>query len=86
MVEITYESGGVVVSDCFGVAISFEGRIGLDNLLFKRAGVLSLRSLGLGGVGIGAVQSVILQHFLCVLSLASARLTGNQRRLVLVLC
>ena len=58
----------------------------MDNLFLKGTGVGGGGGLGLGGVGIGAVQSVILQHFLCVLSLASARLTGNQRRLVLVLC
>merc|ERR1712002_669543 len=82
--ELT-ESGGVVVTDGFGVTIGLQGRIGLNNLFLEGTGVGGGGGLGLGGVGIGAVQSVVLQHFLCVLSLASARLTGNQRRLILVL-
>merc|ERR1719347_1089834 len=79
------ESGGVVVTDGLGVAISLKRRIGLDNLLLERTGVLALGSLGLGGLRIGAVQGVILEHLLSVLGLSGTRLAGNQRRLMLAL-
>merc|ERR1739838_1017853 len=79
------ESGGVVVTDGLGVAVSLQRRVGLDNLLLERTGVLTLGSLGLGRLGIGAVQSVVLQDFLGVLGLSSARLASDQRRLMLVL-
>merc|ERR1719462_401040 len=69
--ELT-ESGGVVVTDGLGVTVGLQGRIGLNDLFLEGTGVGGGGGLGLGGVGIGAVQGVILQHFLCVLSLASA--------------
>merc|ERR1712055_559186 len=53
------ESGGVVVTDGLGVTVGLKRRIGLDNLLLERTGVRALGSLGLGGLGIGAVQGVI---------------------------
>merc|ERR1712168_371427 len=76
--ELT-ESGGVVVTDGLGVAISLQWRIGLNNLLLERTRVLTLGSLRLGGLGIGAVQGIVLQHLLCVLGLSGSRLTSNQR-------
>merc|ERR1711970_767160 len=82
--ELT-EARGVVVSDGLGVTVGLQGRVGLDNLLLKGTGVLTLRSLGLGGLGIGAVQGVVLQDLLCVLGLSGARLTSNERRLMLAL-
>ena len=59
--QITYESGGVVVSDCLGVAVGLEGRVGLDDLLLQGTRVLALGGLGLGCVRVGAVQGVILK-------------------------
>merc|ERR1719282_444588 len=82
--ELT-KSGRVVVSDSLCIAISFQWRVGLDNLLLKRTSIFTLRCFGLGGLRICAVQSVILQHLFGVLSFASARLASNQRRLMLVL-
>ena len=81
----TYESGRVVVTDCLGISVGLERRVGLDDLLLERAGVLSLGRLGLGGVGIRAVHGVVLQHFLRVLRLSGAGFSGNQRGLVLTL-
>merc|ERR1712212_292414 len=45
--ELT-ESGGVVVTDGLGVAISLQWRVGLNNLLLERTRVLTLGSLRLG--------------------------------------
>merc|ERR1712142_465000 len=79
------ESGGVVVTDGLGVTVGLKRRIGLDNLLLERTGVRALGSLGLGGLGVSAVQSVILEHLLGVLGLSGTGLAGNQRRLMLAL-
>ena len=48
--SLTYESGGVVVTDGLGVTVGLKRRIGLDNLLLERTGVRALGSLGLGGL------------------------------------
>merc|ERR1719516_486608 len=79
------EAGGVVVTDGLGVTIGLKRRVGLDNLLFKGAGIGTLGSLRLGGLGIGAVQGKVLQHLLSVLSLAGSGLASNERRLMFVL-
>merc|ERR1719391_960587 len=82
--ELT-EAGRVVVTDGLGVTVGLQGRVGLNNLLLKGAGVGALGSLGLGGLWIGAVEGKVLQHLLGVLSLAGTRLAGNEGRLMLVL-
>merc|ERR1719348_2488421 len=82
--ELT-ETGGVVVSDGLGVTVGLQGRVGLDNLLLEGTGVRALGSLGLGGLGIGAVQGVVLQDLLGVLGLSGAGFTGNKGRLMLAL-
>merc|ERR1719167_741555 len=82
--ELT-ETGRVVVADGLGVTVGFQGRVGLDNLLLKGTSVGTLGSLGLGSLGIGAVQGVVLQDLLGVLGLTGSRLTGNEGRLMLTL-
>merc|ERR1712198_86365 len=82
--ELT-KAGRVVVTHGLGVTVSLQGRVGLDDLLLKGAGVGALGSLGLGGLGIGAVEGKVLQHLLRVLGLSGTGLAGNQGRLVLVL-
>merc|ERR1712142_458726 len=76
------EAGGVVVTDGLGITIGLKRRVGLDNLLFKGAGIGTLGSLRLGSLGIGAVQGKVLQHLLGVLSLAGSGLASNERRLM----
>merc|ERR1719308_742177 len=82
--ELT-ETGGVVVTNGFGVTVGLKRRISLDNLLLKRTGVRALGSLGLGGLRIGAVQGVVLEHLLGVLGLSGSGLTSNEGRLMLAL-
>ena len=59
--SLTYESGGVVVTDGLGVTVSLEGRVGLDNLLLEGTGVLTLGSLRLGSLG-KEIRNFYRQH------------------------
>ena len=56
----TYESGGVVVTDGFGVTVGLQGRIGLDNLFLEGTGIGTLGSLGLGGLKIQELKMINL--------------------------
>ena len=59
MIVATYESGGVVVTDGFGVTVGLQWRIGLDNLLLEGTRVFALRSLRLGSLvrNVGGVRN-----------------------------
>ena len=57
----TYESGGVVVTDGFGVTVGLQGRIGLDNLLLEGTGIGTLGSLGLGGLSFQVMNNRFYQ-------------------------
>lgn len=80
---LTYETGGVIVTDGLGVTEGFQDGIGLDDLILQTALLLGgkiLLGLLVGGTDSGEVRNYLLG----VLRLSGTRLTGNQHRLILV--
>ena len=76
------ESGGVVIPDSLGIAVSLQDGVGLDNLVLKRS-LLLLSLLDLLGTATGAHEGEVGDDLLGVLSLSGSRLTSNQNGLIL---
>merc|ERR1719450_1972409 len=76
------KSGGVVISDCLGVAVRLQNGVGVDNTILQVGFLLSLGFtsflLNLGCTEDGKVGDDLLG----VLSLSGPRLSSNQHRLV----
>ena len=75
------ETGGVVISHSFGVTVSLQDRVGLDDLVLKR-GLLLLSFLHLLS-GRGTDEGKVGDDLLGVLSFSGSRFSGNQNRLIL---
>lgn len=73
---VTYETGGVVVTDGLGVTKGFKYRVSLDDLVFQGAFLGGLLALLAGRAHGGEVRDYLLR----VLSLTGTRLTAATQK------
>ena len=80
VLQFTYKTRGIVVTNCFSISPRLQYRVRLDNLVLQVCLLLSI----LGGTTRSGDVGEVLDDFLCIFSFTSSRLTTKQNKNIIL--